>query len=115
MAAKFEIYKSSEGQFRFRLKVTNNGEIILASEAYTQKVNCKKGIESVKKNAPEDTRYARKENKAGKWYFVLKAGNHEVIGTSQAYSSEAACKKGIESVKRHAPDAELVDTTTTQN
>lgn len=111
MAAKFEIYKSSEGQFRFRLKVVNNGENILASEAYTQKVNCNKGIESVKKNASDDVRYERKKNKAGKWYFVLKATNHEVIGTSQAYSSEAACKKGIESVKRHALDASIDDTT----
>lgn len=111
MAAKFEIYKSTEGQFRFRLKVTNNGEIILASEAYTQKVNCKKGIESVKKNAPDSARYVRKQNTAGKWYFVLKAANHEIIGTGQAYSSEAACKKGIESVKKNAPAAEIVDIT----
>ncbi len=31
--------------------------------------------------------------------FDLKAGNGEVIATSQVYSSEAACLNGIESVK----------------
>ena len=31
--------------------------------------------------------------------FDLKAGNGEVIATSEVYSSEDACVKGIESVK----------------
>ncbi|MCH5158444.1 MAG: YegP family protein [Clostridiales bacterium] len=51
---KFEIYLDKKGEFRFRLKATN-GEKILASEGYTTKANCKKGIESVVKNAPTAT------------------------------------------------------------
>jgi uncharacterized protein len=51
MAGKFEIFKDKAGEFRFRLKV--GGEIIAASEGYTTKQNCKNGIESVKKNAPD--------------------------------------------------------------
>ncbi|MEG1548009.1 MAG: YegP family protein [Clostridia bacterium] len=43
--------------------------------------------------------------------FVLKAGNGEVIGTSEIYSSEAACKGGIESVKKNAPIAKIEDQT----
>ena len=112
MAAKFEIYKSSEGQFRFRLKALGSGDNILASEAYTQKVNCKKGIESVKKNAPDPARYECKHDKAGKWYFVLKAANHEVIGTGLSYRTETDCKTGIEAVRRDAPEADIDDTTT---
>ncbi len=41
-------------------------------------------------------------------HFVLKADNGEIIATSQMYRSMEACKKGIESVKRNAPDAEVV-------
>ena len=52
MAAKFEVYKDSNGQFRFRLKAAN-GEIIATSEAYTAKSGCMNGIESVKNNAPQ--------------------------------------------------------------
>lgn len=48
---KFEIYKDSSGQFRFRLKAPN-GEIIAAGEAYTTKDASKNGIASVKENAP---------------------------------------------------------------
>ena len=51
---KFEIYLDKKGEFRFRLKATN-GEKILASEGYTTKANCKKGIESVVKNEPTAT------------------------------------------------------------
>lgn len=49
---RFEIYKDSEGKFRFRLRATNN-EIIAVSEAYESKASCKNGIQSVKTNAPK--------------------------------------------------------------
>ncbi len=42
-------------------------------------------------------------------HFVLKADNGEVVATSQVYKSKDSCKKGIESVKRNAPDAEVVE------
>ena len=40
---------------------------------------------------------------------MLKADNGEVIATSQHYQSKESCKKGIESVKRNAPGAEVVE------
>jgi uncharacterized protein YegP (UPF0339 family) len=49
--AKFEIYKDSKGEFRWRLRANNN-EVIATGEGYTSKDGCKNGIESVKKNAP---------------------------------------------------------------
>ena len=52
MAAKFEVYKESRDEYRFRLKAAN-GEIIASSEGYSSKSGCLNGIESVKKNAPE--------------------------------------------------------------
>ena len=52
MAAKFELYKDKKGEFRFRL-IAANGQVIATSEGYASKAACKKGIESVKKNAPD--------------------------------------------------------------
>ena len=52
MPAKFEIFKDKKGEFRFRLKATN-GEIIATGESYPTIAGCKKGIASIKKNAPE--------------------------------------------------------------
>jgi len=43
--------------------------------------------------------------------FDLKAGNGEVIATSEVYSSDSACKNGIESVRKNAPIAAVEDQT----
>ncbi len=48
--ARFEVYKDSRGQFRFRLIAPNN-EIVAVSEAYTSKANCINGVEAVTKYA----------------------------------------------------------------
>jgi len=108
MAGTFEIFKDKAGEFRFRLKASN-GQTILASEGYKDKSGCNNGIESVKKNAPEDKRYERKQSASGKHMFNLKAANNQVIGTSELYESEAARNNGIESVKKNAPEAKVVE------
>lgn len=54
MAYKFEVYKDKAGEFRFRFKAPN-GEVMLASEGYAQKVSAIDAIESIKKNAPGAT------------------------------------------------------------
>ena len=41
--------------------------------------------------------------------FDLKAGNGEVIATSEGYKTKASCENGIESVKKNAPEAEVVE------
>jgi len=110
MAGKFEIYKDKRGEFRFRLKASN-GQNIMASEGYKAKSGCTNGIESVKKNAADDSRYERKETKSGKHMFNLKAGNNQIIGTSESYESASARDNGIESVKKNAPDAKIDDQT----
>lgn len=43
--------------------------------------------------------------------FDLKAGNGEVIATSEVYTSEVACKNGIKSVKKNAPVAAVENQT----
>lgn len=108
MSGTFEIYKDKAGEFRFRLNATN-GQTILSSEGYKDKSGCNNGIESVKKNAADDNRYEKKESSSGKYMFNLKAANHQVIGTSQLYESVASRDNGIESVKKNAPSAKVVD------
>jgi uncharacterized protein YegP (UPF0339 family) len=51
-----------------------------------------------------------KDSKTGP-YFVLKAANGEIIGKSETYSSEPACKNGIMSVKKSALIANVEDQT----
>lgn len=108
---KFEISKRKSGEFQFNLKA-GNGQVILSSEAYTTKENCKNGIESVKKNSQIETRFEKLESKNGKQYFNLKASNGQIIGTSEMYESVASRDNGIASVQKNAPDASVEDLST---
>lgn len=49
------------------------------------------------------------KDKGGQYRFNLKAGNGEVIASSEGYASKASAKNGIESVKANAPGAEVVE------
>ncbi len=110
MAGWFELSKSSNDQFRFVLKA-GNGEIILTSELYTTKAAAENGIASVRTNSPLDERYEKKTANNGKFHFNLKAGNHQVIGSSQLYASEASRDKGIASVKTNGASETVKDNT----
>ena len=118
---KFAV-KTVKTGIKFNLKA-NNGEIIATSEVYTSDSACKNGIESVRKNAPiapiEDQTidgFAAEKHpkfevyldKAGEYRFRLKARNGEIIAVSEGYKAKASCMNGSDSVKRNAPDAEIV-------
>jgi uncharacterized protein YegP (UPF0339 family) len=110
MAGKFDLKMSASGKYMFNLK-SGNGQIILSSQQYENKSSAENGIESVRKNAGDDSRYERKESKSGEPFFVLKGANGQVIGTSEMYSGNAAMENGIESVKKNGPSAEIADNT----
>lgn len=104
----FEIFKDKSGAFRFRLKA-KNGQTILESEGYTQKTNCQKGVSSVKRNSKNEDRFELKQSPSKKWVFNLKAGNGQVVGTSELYDNETNAKNGVKSVMTNAPTADTVD------
>lgn len=107
---KFVITKRTNGEFQFNLKA-GNGQTILTSEGYTTKAACLNGIESVKTNSKDDSKFDKLESKSGKPYFNLKASNGQIIGSSEMYESVSARENGIESVKKNAPDATTDDQT----
>ncbi len=119
---KFVIRKTNTG-VKFDLKA-GNGEVIATSEVYAALDSCKNGIASVQKNAPvaaiEDQTvegYATEKNpkfevyadKAGEFRFRLKATNGQIIATSEGYKAMKSCLNGIESVKKNAVDATIVE------
>jgi uncharacterized protein YegP (UPF0339 family) len=56
-------------------------------------------------------KFVLKKGSTGRFRFNLVATNGQVIATSEAYESKASAIKGIESVKRNAPSAEIDDQT----
>ncbi len=119
---KFAIKKVKTG-IKFNLKA-GNGEIIATSEVYSSESACKNGIESVRKNAPiaklEDQtvegfetltnpKFEVYTDKAGEFRFRLKARNGEIIAVSEGYTRRSSCLNGIESVRKNAPEADVVE------
>lgn len=117
------VIKTVKTGIKFDLKA-GNGEVIATSEVYTSESACKNGIESVRKNAAaaklEDQTVENYEtvtnpkfevytDKAGEYRFRLKARNGEIIAVSEGYKAKASCLNGVESVRKNAPDAEVVE------
>ena len=117
------VVKEVKSGFKFDLKA-GNGEVIATSEVYTTEAACKKGIESVIKNAAvagvEDQtvegfekvkhpKFEIYEDKSGEFRFRLKAKNGEPILASEGYKAKDSCKNGIASVVKNAPEAEVVE------
>jgi uncharacterized protein YegP (UPF0339 family) len=105
---KYVISKAKNDEIYFNLKATN-GQIILTSQMYSSESACFNGIESVRNNCSDDSKYERKQSVNNKPYFVLKAANGQVIGTSEMYESEAGMENGIASVKRNGPSTTVVE------
>ncbi|MBQ6421513.1 MAG: YegP family protein [Clostridia bacterium] len=117
---KFVVKETSTG-IKFDLKA-GNGEVIATSEVYASEAACMNGIESVRKCSAGDIEDQTVEevvqvkhpkfemylDKAGEYRFRLKARNGEIIATSEGYKAKTGCLNGIESVKKNAPDAEIV-------
>ncbi len=107
---KFVIKTRTNGEYHFNLNASN-GQTVLSSEGYSTKVNCKNGIESVRKNSQDDTKFDSKTSSNGKFFFNLKSTNGQVIGSSQMYESIASRDNGIASVKSNAFEATVDDQT----
>lgn len=106
MAGYYKLSRSKNETFFFVLQA-ENGQPVLRSQMYSAKQSALDGIESVRQNAGDDSRYERKQSSDGRPYFILKAANTQVIGTSQQYASNTTLEGGIASVKRLAAAASL--------
>lgn len=117
------VIKTVKSGIKFDLKA-GNGEVIATSEVYTSDSACKNGIESVRKNATlaklEDQtvegyetatnpKFEVYQDKAGEYRFRLRARNGEIIAVSEGYKVKASCLNGIESVRKNAPEAPVVE------
>ena len=119
------VIKNAKNGVMFVLKA-GNGEVIAQSQVYADIKGCQNGIESVRKNSVvantedqtvegfETAKHPKFEvfqDKSGEYRFRLKATNGEIIATGEGYKAKAGCMNGIDSIKRNAPEATLVDET----
>ena len=106
---------------KFDLRAAN-GQTVATSEVYDTLAACRKGIESVMKNAPKakvedqtaegvrpltNPKFELYQDKSGQYRFRLKARNGQIIAVSEGYTSKGSCADGIESVKANAAKAQV--------
>ena len=49
------------------------------------------------------------KSKSGEYRFRLKASNGQIITTGQGYKTKRSCLNGIESIKKNAREAKVVE------
>ncbi len=115
------VIKTGKTGVRFNL-LAGNGQVIGTSEIYKADASCLNGIESVRKCSAGGIEDLTEEpvvkvkhpkfevylDKAGEYRYRLKARNGEIILASEGYKEKKSCLNGIESVKKNAPEAEIV-------
>lgn len=103
---KFVTFTGADGKHYFNL-VSTNSKIVLHSQGYAGPSSVNAGIASVLENGRLKTSYSINTANDGQFYFVLRAGNNRVIGTSETYSTRSNATRGIATasaiIKRLAP------------
>ncbi len=114
-----------DNQFYFQF-LTDGGDVVLKSQAYSSKADCFTGIRSVMDNADNADRYEAVPGDDGAFAFRLKAGNNVEIARSVGYATEdevnnmiALCQKEIPTANSGAaaekPKAEVTKSSMTSS
>lgn len=102
--------------YKFDLR-SSNGEVIATSEVYRTEAACRKGIQSVRKNAPtapaidlscdplcSNPRFELYQDRSGQHRFRLRARNGSIIAVSENYTAKSNCLDGIAAVRKYASE-----------
>lgn len=102
---KWKIVQENDGFIA--ILTASNGGTLLKTEKYKTVSNVKSGIETIKKNI-DGGNFAISVDKYGHYRFKLYNLSNRLICMSEDYSSKAKCESGIESVKRFAQTASVI-------
>jgi uncharacterized protein YegP (UPF0339 family) len=108
----FELYTDNAHEWRWRLVHENGNTLADGGEGYSSRSKARRGIESVRKNAPEggNADFEVYEDARGKYRWRLRHTNGNIIADSgQGYADESGAEKAVERVRTYAPDAPHLD------
>ena len=104
---KWIIEIKSAGEYMSKL-LASNGEVMLSSEIYTTEDGARNGIATIIKGI-DGGKFVIYEDKNKNYYYKLKTSGNRFLCAGEIYKSEDQCLKAVESVKRIAKDAVIVD------
>src|SRR4051812_41406911 len=95
---KFETFVGRDGKTYFHL-LAGNGEKVLQSQGYATQASAVSGIESLKANGQDASKYLLREASDGAWYFVVAAAaNGEILAVSEMYTAQSKATRAMTSV-----------------
>ena len=118
----FEIKTVNTGTM-FNLKASN-AQVVATSQVYKSRRSCLKGVEAVRRAAADaatedqtaegfkkaaNPKFEVYADKRGEFRFRLKAKNGQIVAVGEGYTTLKACLAGVESVKKNAAAAKVVD------
>ena len=107
---KFEICNSSVGGFRFLL-IANNGQLLSESRDYKTFDGCREAIGKFV-SAVKAGDFRVRGDKFGNFKFNLKSPtSNNIVFVGESYDAKKKCENAVESVKRFAETAKIVDIT----
>jgi len=112
--AEFEVYEDAAGEFRWRLRHDNGNIIADGGEGYATESGAEEAVARVREYAPEadaldigSAAFEIYEDAAGEFRWRLRHRNGRIMADSgEGYAGRSGVEKGIDSVKRNAPNAE---------
>ena len=96
------------GQYSFSLRA-RDGQLLLTSPFYPDKVTALGRIESTRMFARGDSNYEVRHAGGGQYYFELKNNHRELLGRSTVYSDLRTVQEGIDKLKKCTRETRLLD------
>lgn len=112
---KYQVFidnPKSERPYKFRL-LANNGQMLFESDSFKIKPNAR-NIKSFQTHVKEGEFFIEDDTKNDTFFVKLYSKTHNLIGIGETYSSKDACESSIESLKRFAESATVVEDLTVQ-
>lgn len=104
---KWKIVRKKSNEF-IAILCASNGEVMLSSEIYSTAEGAKNGIGTII-NGVENGNFIIYKDKSGEYYYKLKSATNKLLCAGEIYKTKARCVSSVESVKRIAKDAPIVD------
>ncbi len=105
--ARFVVFEGESGRYFYQLRA-KNGEVVLRSQSYATEAGALNGTFSVADNGLETSSFEVLAAANGGFYFNLVAGNGEIIGSSEIYSTKSNATRGVRAMIALLPDVELL-------
>lgn len=107
---QIEIRRAGSDEFYFVFRLPNGGMFVsIFSEDMSEVVAA---VENIKRNSTEDAHYLRNTRAADQTCFIFKPKNKYPMGQSTMYEHVSAMETGLQHMKKHLLNAEVVDLTT---